>query len=73
MYSRSRMEVHGTRKKEIVIVFILEGNFQSKTRSKEMIMQGIQRGIREKLKWLDCRKVYVVDRDTYKKRYFEME
>jgi len=66
-------EKRGIPQKKIVVVLVLEGNFMSRTRSKAMIMQSIQAAIREKLKWLNCSKVYVVDINTYKERYFKME
>lgn len=59
-------------KKGIIVILVLEGDFENRTRSKEMIMQRIQNSIRGKLKWLACKKVYVVDTNTYNGRYFSM-
>lgn len=59
-------------KKGIIVILVLEGDFENRTRSKEMIMQRIQSSIHAKLKWLACKKVYVVDTNTYNGRYFSM-
>ena len=60
-----------TDKKKIIVTLFLEGNFNSisKTRTKRMIMKRIQDSISKKLSWLNC-KVFVVDSDTYNKKYF---
>lgn len=49
--------------KEIFVILHLEGNFESKSRSKAMIMKGLQDSLRSKLRWLNCR-VSVVDSNT---------
>lgn len=62
-------------RKQVVVLLFLEGDFgvnTSQSRSKRMIMQRIQESLSQKLEWLNCR-VVVVDSDTYKKRYFEVE
>lgn len=56
------------RMKKYVILF-LEGDFGCKSNSKKMIMEKLQRSIRKKMRWLDC-KVSVVDSDTYDKKIF---
>ena len=56
------------RMKKYVILF-LEGDFGYKSNSKNMIMEKLQRSIRKKMRWLDC-KVSVVDSDTYDKKIF---
>lgn len=61
-----------TKKKEIVVILVLEGDFSSAVRTKKMEMQRIQESIRNKLNWLATKKVYVVDSDTYGERYFKM-
>lgn len=53
-------------------ILVLEGDFGSYTRSKEMIMQSLQNSINKKLKWLNFR-VSVVDSKTYKKNIFTLE
>lgn len=58
----------GNKKKKLVILF-LEGNFGSRTRTKKMIMQNLQRSMNTKLKWFDCR-VSVVDSNTYNEQIF---
>lgn len=59
-----------TDKKKYVILF-LEGNFESHTRSKKMIMSALQKEIKKKLEWLNI-KVSVVDSDTYKSDIFQI-
>ncbi len=58
--------------KKIEVILYLDGNFESKTRSKNMIMQRIQDKIKEKLKWLNCN-VRVVDFNTHRNKYFITE
>lgn len=53
------------------VILVLEGNFGSRTRTKKMIMEGLQRSISKKLKWLNC-KVSVVDSYTYNSRFFKI-
>lgn len=57
-------------KKKKYVVLFLEGDFGSHTRSKKMIMSELQRSIRIKMKWLNCR-VSVVDSSTYNSRIFQ--
>lgn len=57
-------------KKKYVILF-LEGEFGSKTRSKKMIMNELQKSINRKLKWINC-SVSVVDSDTYNSKIFKI-
>ncbi len=57
--------------KEILVVLFLEGNFESKTRTKRMIMTDLQRSMQNKLKWLNCR-VSVVDSETCNPKIFEI-
>lgn len=59
--------------KDIVIIFVLEGDFGCRTRTKGMIMDRIQDNIRKALKWLSVKKVHVVDTNTYRGRDFTME
>ena len=49
--------------KRVKVIFLLEGDFDLKTRSKAMIMQRIQESLRKKLHWLNCA-VQVVDSKT---------
>lgn len=58
------------KKKKYVILF-LEGNFNSHTRSKKMIMESLQRSMDTKMRWLNC-KVSVVDSATYNKDIFKI-
>ena len=61
--------------KSLIVVLFLEGHFDitnSKTRDKKMMMQALQRSIKKKLFWLNCR-VSVVDTDTYTKQYFTVK
>ncbi len=60
----------GDEKRRYVILF-LEGNFGGHTRSKKMIMDALQRSLKSKIKWLNC-KVSVVDSDTYNERIFQI-
>lgn len=60
-------------KKEVIVVFVLEGNFGSVTRPKSAIMERIQQNINNKLKWLSHKKVYVVDSSTNNDRFFSMK
>lgn len=53
------------------VILFLEGEFGSHTRSKKMIMSALQKSMRRKLKWLNC-KVSVVDSSTYDKRVFQI-
>ena len=57
--------------KETLVVLFLEGNFDSKSRSKKMIMTALQKSMQSKLKWLNCR-VSVVDSETYHSKIFEI-
>lgn len=57
-------------KRKYVILF-LEGNFDSRTWSKKMIMTALQDSLNKKLQWLNCR-VSVVDSDTYDSRLFQI-
>ena len=57
-------------KKKYVILF-LEGEFGSKTRSKKMIMNELQKSINRKLKWINC-SVSVLDSDTYNSKIFKI-
>lgn len=57
-------------KKKYVVLF-LEGNFESYTRTKKMIMKALQDSINKKLRWINCR-VSVVDSDTYDSRMFRI-
>ena len=56
--------------KKCVILF-LEGDFGTHTRSKKMIMSELQRSMRSKLRWFNC-KVSVVDSSTYDDRIFQL-
>jgi hypothetical protein len=58
--------------KTIEVILYLDGNFESRTRSKNMIMKRIQEKIKEKLKWLNCN-VRVVDYNTHGNKYFTTE
>lgn len=58
-------------KKRKYVILFLEGDFGSHTRSKKMIMSGLQRSMRTKMQWLDC-KVSVVDSDTYDHTIFQI-
>ncbi len=58
--------------KSIEVLLYLDGNFGSRTRSKNMIMKRIQDKIKEKLKWLNCN-VRVVDYNTHNNKYFTAE
>lgn len=58
-------------KKKWMIVLFLEGDFESQTRTKKMIMQSLQGSIKAKLSWLNCQ-VSVVDSSTYNERYFKI-
>ena len=60
------------RNKTIFVILLLEGDFQSGTRTKKMNMDRIQLSIEKKLKWLNC-KVSVVDAGTYRSDLFEVE
>ena len=60
------------RNKTVFVVLLLEGDFQSGTRTKRMNMDRIQSSIEKKLKWLNC-KVSVVDASTYRSSMFEVE
>ena len=51
------------------VILFLEGDFASHTRSKKMIMDGLQRSLRTKLRWFNC-KVSVVDSSTYCEKIF---
>lgn len=61
-----------TQKKDVIVILVLEGNFEAESRSKKMQMGRIQDSIRSKLDWVAVKKVSVVDCDTYKQRYFTM-
>lgn len=61
-----------TGKKQLWVILLFEGDFQVKARTKEMIMSEIQKSLKEKLKWLEC-KVSVVDINTYRKNFFEIK
>lgn len=54
------------------VILFLEGNFESHTRSKKMIMNDLQRSMKSKLKWMNC-KVSVVDSDTYNPKIFKIK
>lgn len=58
--------------KKLFVVLLLEGDFNSNSRSKKMQMTRIQESVEKKLKWLNCR-VSVVDLDTYRERIFRVE
>lgn len=60
------------RNKTVFVILLLEGDFQSGTRTKKMNMDRIQLSIEKKLKWLNC-KVSVVDAGTYRSDLFEVE
>ena len=60
------------RNKNVFVVLLLEGDFQSGTRTKKMNMDRIQLSIEKKLKWLNC-KVSVVDASTDRSKLFEVE
>ena len=57
-------------KNKIVILF-LEGDFASKTRTKKMIMTELQKSIKKKMKWFNCR-VSVVDSSTCDSGIFQV-
>lgn len=61
-------------KKQLIITLFLEGNFGNycKTISKKMIMTDLQKSIRNKLSWLNCR-VSVVDSSTYNQSYYKVD
>ena len=65
------MNYLGKRRKKKYVILLLEGNFESHTRSKKMIMSELQKSMREKLKWLNC-VVSVVDSDTYNPEVFRI-
>ena len=46
--------------KQLQVILFLEGNFGSHTRPKTAIMTGLEKSIRKKLSWLNC-KVSVID------------
>lgn len=56
--------------KKYVILF-LEGDFGTRTNSKKMIMQRLQRSLNTKMRWVDC-KVSVVDSDTCNEKIFKI-
>lgn len=58
-------------KKQLLVILFLEGDFDTKSRSKKAIMKRLQESINVKLSWLNCR-VMVVDSNTYKERYFKV-
>ena len=60
----------GDLKKKYVILF-LEGDFGGRTRTKKMIMKGLQDSMNKKLRWINCR-VSVVDSNTYDPKIFQM-
>lgn len=66
-------ELHDVLKKTIAvpvkIILFLEGEFQSKSRTKKLIMKCLVDSINKKLKWLNC-KVFVEDMGSYKRKYF---
>lgn len=72
MYEKFGLSNIQKEKKKLWIILLLEGEFAVKTRSKEMIMGEIQRSLKQKLKWLEC-KVSVVDMKTYKEKFFKVE
>ena len=55
-------------KKQIRVIFLLEGEFKSDSRSEKMIKQRIRDSIEKQLKWMEC-KVYVETAETINKRY----
>ena len=59
-------------KKKLYVILYLEGDFGTRSRSKKMIMRSIQESIKKKLKWLNAN-IVVVDKDTYKTRFFTIE
>lgn len=61
-------------RKQLIITLFLEGDFENcyTTRSKKMIMTDLQKSIRNKLRWLNC-KVAVVDSSTYNQSYYKVE
>ena len=59
-------------RKKAKVIFFLEGDFGSGTRTKRMIMQRIQESVGKKLRWLNC-SVQVVDSATVNDRYFSVE
>ena len=73
-WSRIDTEDISKDKKQLIVTLFLEGDFNGyyKTRDKKMIMTALQRSIRHKLSWLNC-KVSVVDSDTYNRSYYEVK
>lgn len=61
-----------TQQKKVVVILVLEGEYNSKARTKKMIMERIQQSIQSKLSWLATKRVHVIDHNTYKERYFKM-
>ena len=59
-------------KKTIMVMLFLEGDFNTRTRTKKAMMSRIQDSIKKKLRWLNC-KISVVDTKTYNNRYFEVK
>lgn len=58
-------------KRKMYVILFLEGDFGGHTRTKKMIMSELQRSMKVKLKWLNC-KVSVVDSSTYNKNIFRL-
>ena len=60
-------------KKQIWVILFLEGDFSAlvRTRSKKMIMNELQKSMKDKLQWLNC-KVVVMDSETYNNKLFEV-
>lgn len=57
--------------KKKYVILVLEGNFKGHTRDKKMIMSELQRSMKTKMQWLNCR-VSVVDSDTYDQKVFRI-
>ena len=55
--------------KSIKVLLFLEGDFESRTRSKKAIMYSLADSIKKKLSWLNCQ-VFVEDSTTQSRRFF---
>lgn len=59
-------------KKKAWVILFLEGDFKVKTRTKRMIMEDIQKSLKQKLSWLECQ-VLVFDSKTNREKFFKVE
>ena len=56
----------------LLIILFIEGDFACEKKNKKMFMSDLEKKIKKKLSWLDCR-VSVVDSDTYRKEIFSVQ